>query len=671
MGLIDNIKNLLTGSKNNDNTSNIALDYDIESDSPLFKEDIIRFVLDALEQRRGERDPLEKQWILNSNFLIGNQYCDINVVRGEVEQQEPLYDWLEQETFNRIAPLIETRIANLKKINYMMKVNPRTNELDDYAKADVSTKILQHIQTVSDFETKKNTMITWNELCGNCFWLSWWDKDKGEEIARETVTLLDENGVEYKKDVIYHDGDIDYGLITPWEIFPESIFKQGIRNQRSIILEQVKSVDEIFDLYGIRCKGSEIQTFQLTPIHNSTGLGRQNTITTIGHRSMKNSEKVITYFEVPSRKFPHGRMIIIVGTDKLVYYGDLPYGRIPIEQVICKETAGQFFGRSVIEDLIPLQRAYNGVINRIHEYIQRLSIGGFWVEEGSIDMEQYTEEGCTPGAALAYKRGYHPPTPFSINDLPSEVMTERNNLVRDMEYVAGVSQMMVTGNTPNGVTSGTAIENLRDIDNTRLSLTGDYIRNSVKNVAILWLEIYKRFVTTSRVVQNTGNNKIGNAISWCADDINSYDVVFTTENELLMSEDVQKQRFFEAFNAGLFTDSDGRIPNTVKREALKYMKVGDYSSILGINELHTQAAQRENTFFEQGVFPEVSEFDNHEIHIDEHMRYILQMEFQVLKMKKPEYAQAMENHIKEHQRIIDEKQTEQMQRIQALQQMQG
>ena len=54
-----------------------------------------------------------------------------------------------------------------------------------------------------------------------------------------------------------------------------------------------------------------------------------------------------------------------------------------------------------------------------------------------------------------------------------------------------------------------------------------------------------------------------------------------------MSEDMQKQRFFEAFNAGLSTDSDGRIPNTVKREALNYMKYGDYSSILGINELHT------------------------------------------------------------------------------------
>ena len=49
-----------------------------------------------------------------------------------------------------------------------------------------------------------------------------------------------------------------------------------------------------------------------------------------------------------------------------------------------------------------------------------------------------------------------------------------------------------------------------------------------------------------------------------------------------------------------------------------------------------------------GVIPEVSEFDDHEIHIEEHLRYILQMDFQVLKYKKPEYAEALENHLRQH-----------------------
>ena len=629
-----------------------AVDVDKEGQT-LFKEDIIRDVLDKLEKRRTERAALERQWTLNANFLVGNQYCDINTYRGEIEQLEPVYDWLEREAFNQIAPLIETRIANLKKINHMMRVKPATNELDDYAKAEVSTSILQYTQKVSDFESKKNTMIHWNELCGNCFWLAWWDKDKGEQYATETVIEVGEDGQPTKKETAYYQGDIDYGLITPYEVFPESVFKQTVEAQRSIILEQVKSVDDIYDLYGVKVEGTEVHTFELTPVASGGGLGYENTVVSIGHRKLEDAQKVITYFERPSKHKPGGRMIIIIGDTELVYYGDLPYSKIPLVQCICREVPGQFFGKSVIEDLIPRQRAYNGCLNRIHEYIKRIALGNISVEEGSIDIDFYEQDGLAPGAFLVYKQGSNPPTPVPNGQLPTEIMTERYNLKTDMEYVAGTSQLMVNGATPSGITSVTAIANLMEIDSTRLSLTGDHIRNSVRNLSILLLEIYKRYATTRRIVNYVGNNNIGKALVWSNEDINSYDVDFVTENELLMSEDVQKQNFFDAYNMGLFADKEGRIPERAKQRALEFMKIRSYSEIMNINQLQMQAAQRENSFFEEGVIPKVSEFDEHEIHVEEHLRYVLQMDFQLLKHKKPEYAEALENHIREHQQIVE------------------
>lgn len=628
-----------------------AIDYD-DDGKVLYKEDIIQKILEDLEKRKTERSVLEQQWTLNANFLVGNQYCEINPYRGDIEQLEPVYDWLERETFNQIAPLVETRIANLKKINYMMKVKPATNELDDYAKAETSTSVLQHTQKVTDFETKKNTMINWNELCGNCFWLSWWDKDKGEKYAVEQLLEVGDDGVEKNKETAYYQGDLDYGLITPYEIFPESIFKQTVEAQRSIILEQVKTVDDIYDLYGIKVEGSNVETFELTPIGSGGGFGYENTTVTIGHRSVDNAEKVITYFEKPSKHKPNGQMIIIVGDDNLVYYGDLPYSRIPIIQSVCIEVAGQFFGKSAIERMIPIQRAYNGCVNRIHEFIKRVAIGSYITEEGSIDIEEYEQNGQAPGAMLVYKQGSNPPVPIANGNLPQEIMTERYNLKQDMEYAAGVSQLMVYGQAPSGVTSGKALDNLMEIDNTRLSLTGDNIRNSIRKLAIMWLEIYKKYATTHRIVNYVGGNNIGKAIVWSHEDINSYDVEYVTENELLMSEDAQKQRFFDAYNMGLFTDKNGVIPPRVKHKALEYMKCGNYSEIMSIDLLQIQAAQRENVFFENGVIPEVTDFDEHEIHIEEHLRYVLQMDFQLLKHKKPEYAKALEDHLRHHKEIV-------------------
>lgn len=629
----------------------------------LYKEDIISKINEDLQKRKTERQILEQQWTLNANFLVGNQYCEINTYRGDIEQLEPVYDWLERETFNQIAPLIETRIANLKKINYMMKVKPATNELKDYDKAETSTKILQYTQKANDFESKKNTAIYWNELCGNCFWLSWWDKDKGEMIAVEDTIRIDKNGIEHKEKTALYQGDLDFGLITPYEIYPESIFKQGIEAQRSIILEQVKTCEDIYDLYGIEVEGNSVETFELTPMATGGGFGYENTVVTLGHRTVDNALKVITYMERPSKHCPNGKMIIIVGDDNLVYYGDLPYKSIPIIQTVCTETAGQFFGKSVIERLIPLQRAYNGCINRIHEFIKRIAIGGYITEEGSVDIEEYEQNGQAPGALLVYKVGSEPPIPIPNGQLPQEVMQERYNLKSDMEYVAGVSQLMVNGNTPSGITSGTAIQNLMEIDNTRLSLTGDHIRNSIRKLAIVWLEIYKIYANTRRIVNISGTNEMAKVIVWNSEDINSYDVEYTTENELLMSEDMQKQRFMELYNMGLFTDDDGKIPMRVKLRAMEYNKIGNYTDMMNINLLQMQYAQRENVFFENGVIPEISDFDEHEIHIEEHLRYILQMNFQMLKIKKPDYAKALEEHLSQHKQIAEQEKQQKMMSI--------
>lgn len=635
------------GQRHQEDESKPIIEVDKDGNK-LFKEDIIRNVLDELSKRKTQRSALERQWTLNANFLVGNQYCEVNPYRGDIEQLEPVYDWLEREAFNQIAPLIETRIANLKKIQSNMRVKPATNELDDYAKAEVSTSILRYTQKVTDFDTKKNMALWWNEICGNCFFLSWWDKDKGEKYAVKTITEVDENGVEKYEQTTYYQGDLDYGLLTPYEVYPESVFKETVEAQRSIILEQVKSVEDVYDLYGIEVEGTSVDTFELTPMASGGGFGYENTVVTLGHRTEENAVKVVTYFEKPSKHTPDGKMIIIVNGEELVYYGNLPYSRIPITQMTCREVSGQFFGKAAIEDLIPRQRALNGCINRIHEYIKRIAIGSFAVEEGSIDIEEYEQNGQAPGAMLVYKNGSSPPVPLPQGNLPSEIMTERYNLKADMEYAAGVSQLMVNGATPSGVTSGAAIDSLVAIDNTRLSLTGDQIRNAFRNLAIMWLEIYKMYAKTSRIIKYTGANEIGKVLMWSHRDINSYDVEYVTENELLMSEEAQKQRFFDAYNMGLFTDDQGRISERVKMRAIEYMKIGNYSEIMNLNTLQIQAAQRENSFFEEGIIPEISEFDEHEIHFDEHMRFFLQMEFQLLKSKKPDYAKAFEAHMKQH-----------------------
>lgn len=664
MKILDTIKQLV-GRNKEVNQADIALDHD-KKGVPMYKEDIIADILDKLETRKQDRLPLELQWQLNGNFVTGNQFCDIDISTGKIENQA-FYDAESHKSFNRIRPLIETRIANIKQLSYLMTVKPRTSELDDYEKADISTNLLRYIQDISSFTSKKDTAVWWNEVCGSSFFLSWWDSNKGNEYARVKDVEIDENGAESVTERAMYEGDLDYGIITPYEIYPESIFKSSVKEQRSIIIEQVKSVEDIYDMYGIEIDGKEVDTFALSTAEQHTGYGEIGSIQGISFASIKDAEKVITYFERPSRRKPEGVLAIIIGETELVYYGSLPFSDIPIVKMVCKEMPGQFFGQSCLQELIPLQRAYNTCVNKILAHIDRLTRDGYVCEEDSIDIDNFEENGRQPGAIISYKRGSSPPLPIKYSSIDTSIITEKHELQTNMEYVAGVSQLMVYGKAPSGVTSGTAIENLRDIDNTRLALTGDNIRAAVKDLAKCWLEIYKKNATTRRVIQINGMNNIGNALIWSSDDINSFDIKFDTENELIISESVQKQRFIESMQMGLFTDEKGQIPQRVKLKALESMKTGMFSDTMNVNTLQLQAAQRENAMFERGVMPEVKWYDDNDIHIKEHTMYMLQMKYQLFTHKKPEYAQMMENHLKQHMQLKAQKEQEEIQQALSMQ----
>ncbi|MCI8590211.1 MAG: hypothetical protein HFE77_05820 [Clostridiales bacterium] len=598
----------------------------------LFEEDIVRAVLEELEKRKEERRPFELQWRLNANFMAGKQLCEINPYSMQIEEMMPAYDYEERGVYNKIAPLMETRLANLKNVSFAMSVKPRTDEADDYDKADVATKLLRYTSLQGNFDHKKNVLMQWAELTGSAFLLSFWDEQKGPALA------VDEEG--YPS---VHEGELGFTLLSPYEVYPEHLYRQGMEEQGSVIIEQVMSAKEIYDLYGIETKGREIDTVVLTPV---SALPEDYTMR-MGDTKLRASEKVITYMEKPSAKNPEGVMALIAA-GKLVYYDRLPFSRIPLTIFRAKESAGQFYGKSVIEELIPLQRAYNGCKNKIHDYITTLAANSFLVEEGSVDVEAMEENGTAPGTPVVYKKGYSAPVPLRHESMPGEIYVECEQLARDMEYTAGVSQLMVVGSMSAGITSGRAINSLREIDSTRMALAADNMRAGAIETAKIWLEIYKEHASGPMVLSVAGTNDFGSVLTWCADDINSYDVYFDTENELKYSPESQKEAFLSAYNMGLFTDENGRIPERFKLRAAELMRIGEYGALMNETELQMKRAKRENSLLLTGTPPEISEFDNDDVHIEEHRRFALQLRFDALRVKRPDLAGAFSDHIHAH-----------------------
>ena len=627
---------------------------------PVYADDLVAFITGELERIRDDRMVYELQWTMNANFQSGHQNCEMDINQRRITEEEnvEIRD-RERRVYNRIGPIMETRLAHLGSVTYDMVVKPRTYEGDDYAKASISTKLLQYCKANTGFSHKMRKGVAWAELTGTVYTLSWWDTNAGDLVGERVV--LDEEGTE--STVPIYSGDLDFGLVSSYEVFPASLTTEEIADQRFIILEQVRDVGTVYDMYGLRVVGESVESYVLTPIPQGvTGHGRANITFGLQKEQTENAVRVITYLENPSRDYPRGRIAIVI-KDKLIFYGDLPGGVMPLRDIKAKAVPGQFYGKSVIQDLIPLQRAYNNVRNKTQDFIGTIANNPIMMEDGAVtNMEEIEENGIESGSIILTRPGFQKPDILQYPNPPSIVENEQMRLEEAMEYTAGVSQMMMYGGTPTGVTSGTAIENLRDIDNTRMSLTADNIRDGVVEMAKIWLKLCKAYAGGYRVLRIAGSDDAGYVSIWTREDINSYDVEYTAENELRRSAEQKKQDFLAAYNLGLFTDENGVNPQEVKRKYRDLFINGDTESI-SLEELQRKYAARENSYLDQGVLPQRGRYDDDKVHLDEHIRFAISRDYQIFAKKMPEYAAKFEEHIAVHQQMLQQREQAVMQQM--------
>lgn len=647
-----------------------------DSGDKIYSDDIVSMIHNEVDRRRADRSVYELQWTLNANFLAGNQNIDIDPVGNRlVEEASVEIRDNERQVFNRVAPLMDTRQANLKSVHYDMVVNPRTDEADDEAKAKVSTKLLQYDQDRNSFQAQVDKLISWSELCGTAFTLSWWDKNAGDKVATciQQIEGIDGEGnpciLEIPQDV--HSGDVSFGLLSAYEVFPDSLEVQEVADQHDIITEQVLDIETIKDVYGVDVDPTDCETYQLTPVPTgTTGHGRQNTVLGVSHGTRGGCEKVLTYYENPSKAHPRGRLIIVIA-DKIAFYGELPGGIMPIVAFKAKIVPGLFYGKSVIQELIPLQRAYNRIENKILDYIHTTANAPWLTPEGSIDVDEIEAAGgIESGSIIEYNPALGKPDIVSYPNPPSILSEKSARIASDMEYTAGVSQLMVYGSAASNA-SGAALDTRREIDMTRMSLTADNIRNGIIEMAKIWLKLNKEFSTGYRTMLIAGGNDIGSVFAWCADDINSFDVKFSAENELRHSKDKQREDFLQLYQLGLYVDDNGQISREFKRKMRELYSFGNLEDLNSLDDLQENNAKRENYYFAAGAVPSRYKYDDDAIHLEQHLRYALSAEFRKIRERSPELCELFDQHIEEHRAQIQQAQQMAQQTAQqnALQQM--
>lgn len=573
------------------------------------EEKIVAEITADFKKRQEARRPVELNWRLNMNFVVGNQFAQISS-KGDIEESGKEYFWQEREVYNHIAPILETRLAKLGRVKAKAQVRPATSDDEDVASASLATKLIDAVCKENDFSSQLALANSWSEITGSAFFKVTWDAEKGH--------ALDASG-EIK------EGDVTITLCPPFEIFPEDIAITDIDKQSSVMHAKVLTTKEVKRIWGKDVKGGEVNVFSFDNAQVGGGFGYTASVPKIVSEKREDSVTVIEKYEAPTHEYPNGRLIIVAG-DTLLYQGDMPYLNgedgtrgYPFAKQVCIDNLTNFFGTSVVERIIPVQRAYNTVKNRKHEFMNRMAVGVMAVEDGSVDTDSLEEEGLPPGKVVVYRQGSTPPIMLSPTQVPSEFSREEEKLLNEFVMISGVSEVTTYSQVPANVASGTAISLLLEQDDTRIALTADSLRESIKRISKQVLRLYRQFAKVPRVKRITGDNGDVEIASFCAGNIDSEDIVFDTISDIEDTLSARRAMVYDLLKLGLFADENGKLNASTKARLFEILGFGNWEDGRSNDEIHRKKALKENMELEKKDVT-IDVYDDHALHIAEHVR---------------------------------------------------
>ncbi len=725
-------------------------------DQKLREEQLVQEIKDDYLKRKEERRAVEQSWLLNMNFLVGNQFSFVTP-SGEIAEYDRRSASESREVFNHIAPIVESRLAKLGRVRPTMGVRPASPSESDLETAKLSKKILESVSNSLDISNVVSDATMWSEVTGTAFYKVVWDDNAGvivgykgkngeiydtetvekfREFSPDVINYLEtmvesgynlpkemgneenlensasvfkpEKMVELTKEITkseenndiatkseriskpcrivasfsdalisvrtkfgltdeqiveierilpnesrflgltndlepIFDGDVVVSVCSPFEIFPENASIFDIEEQPSII--HARAVDKLVikSHYGVDVAGENINSVSLSSFTTDNFFSGKSNVKRVLGETCENQAIVIERWVAPCEEFPSGRLSVVAG-DKLVFDGDMPYEKYPFVKQVSNRVVGDFWGVSVVERCIPIQRAYNAVKNRKLECIGRLCGGVLAVEEGSVDLDELETDGLTAGKVLVYRSGSSVPHFMDAGSVPRELSEEEERLSNELISVSGVSELMRNSTLPSQVNSGTAISLLIEQDDTRLSVTAENIRTAMLKIAKMVLSMYKKYAESKKLGKITDECGRLQVFYWSKSDISSDDIVLETSNELNESLASRKQMVLELLKYGILQNGDGKLDERTKSKVIEMLGFGNWESGADESALQISRAKLENATSDDIC---VLEIDNHELHIKEHTKYLLEQNG--IKNNKQE---KILQHIREHRSFL-------------------
>lgn len=664
-----------------------------------------------------QRINFERQWHANLAFYFGRHWVTFNTRSDgsgySLSETKPKDAWRVRLTTNKTKRIIRSELTKLTKEEAQFFIVPSTTEESDRSAALAGEAVADYLLHSRQFNATRRRATLWTVLCGTSYIKAYYDSYAEDldglpgKMCYEHVTPfhlfvpnLQAETIEEQPFVIHArtmDPDQLFSLygqtLEPTTESATTILDSrfmtsiGIKNTKSNPLKQCF----VKEVWLKPCK--EFPQGAMFIFCNNRILNMNEAIPPVGDTALPTDSTQLVGQEPQDPKL-NMPPISVEGYDLQSRIGAFPYEHkmfpfVKIDHI----PAGRFYATSVLDDIIPIQKEYNRGRSLMVE-IQNMTAKPQWaMVKGSFEMKQWSTK---PGLVLQLNPGFNEPRALVPPPLAPVLKENLEYAVRDMDDIS--SQFEISkGRTPPGVEAASAIAYLQEENDTILHHTVSSIEEAVQTIGFQSLNLVHQYWDEERIVRVISKNNTFEARRFKAEDLKA-NLDFRVESGSMAPRSMAAKQAFitELMKMGV-------IPPD---KALRYLQMNETNRLYEELKVDERHAERENAFMSEGVelkravgvsepvpdpmtgvmsAPEpifdtkqqvdldgnpiidvntgqpavinvtTNSFDNHEIHIYIHERYMKSQEYELLPIER---KTLFLNHLQQHkQEVLAEQRT--------------
>lgn len=606
MSVFKDIANKLIASMGKDKGTPLDPIQDQNEQSP-DEVKLINYVRNKVDQVRqtNSRITLEGVYLTNVAYLLGfdgvyydNQFKQFKSIDPRKKITRSRF------RINKILPTVQNRLARLTQAPPKYDVRPNSNSSEDKDAARLGLEVLNDVFDKQNFTEKRQDLCLSAMQGGVAYAQVLWDPALGQPmIDPETQEFLG------------YEGDVRIEILNCLEVFPDPLAK-SLDDAQWVIKAKVRKLDYFKERYPER--GDAVKEEGVWLLSSLYDL-KANALTSVGiagantSEQMKNSAIELVYYERRSKEYPNGRMVV-VSNGILLEDKELPIGEFDIVKFDDLLIGSRYNSEGVITHLRPVQDHYNTLRSRMSQWVKMHLGGKYLVPKGSGLSQEAINNSDAEVLEFNPVANAPSPQPLAVPTIPQYAYEEIKATESDFDFISGINEP-TRGVAPGSDMPARAMELLVEQDQTRIGVQTSRNEVGFARLGCSILKYVGKYYEMPRLLKVAGDGLGYTVKEFKGAFLNgNYDAIVIAGSTTPNSKVLNRQAIMNLLQMGILGN-----PQDPKLQAklLKVMEYADLQEIWKEQAIDEQQIKKTFEAIESGQMPQMHEWDNHPLFVQE------------------------------------------------------